>query len=169
MESTRVAFLETLTELMEDDPKTVVVFADSVKVFRATAEFLQKFAGRVFDVGIAERNAVVATAAGLADLRPDRLRRDVRRLPHDAGVRAGPDVRGVSGPGREVHRRERRASSAGSGRALTTHQFFEDLAIVRGIPGVTVVVPADAAAVRQATRAIARGDGARVPADRERA
>ena len=28
MESTRVAFLETLTELMEADPKTVVVFAD---------------------------------------------------------------------------------------------------------------------------------------------
>jgi len=65
MESTRVAFLETLTERMEADRKTVVVFADSVKVFRATAEFLQKFTGRVFDVGIAEQN-MVATAAGLA-------------------------------------------------------------------------------------------------------
>jgi len=55
MESTRVAFLETLTELMESDPKTVVIFADSVKVFRVTLEFLQKFAGWVFDVGIAEQ------------------------------------------------------------------------------------------------------------------
>ena len=65
MDSTRVAFLETLTELMEADPKVVVVFADSVKVFRATAVFVERFAGRVFDVGIAEQNAVAA-AAGLA-------------------------------------------------------------------------------------------------------
>jgi transketolase len=40
-----------------------------------------------------------------------------------------------------------------------THQFFEDLAIVRAIPGLTVVVPADAAEVRQATRAIAKAAG----------
>ena len=40
MESTRVAFLETLTELMEADPKTVVVFADSVKVSRKATRVL---------------------------------------------------------------------------------------------------------------------------------
>jgi transketolase len=47
----------------------------------------------------------------------------------------------------------------GGEREGVTHQFFEDLAIVRSIPGVTVVVPADAAAVRQATRAIAKVTG----------
>jgi transketolase len=104
MESTRVAFLETLTELMEADPKTVVVFADSVKVFRATAEFLHKFAGRVFDVGIAEQN-MVATAAGLATCG---LTVFAATYAGFITMRACEQVRtrGVSGPEREVHRRE---------------------------------------------------------------
>ena len=37
MESTRVAFLQGLIDVMRENPKAVVVFADSVKVFRATA------------------------------------------------------------------------------------------------------------------------------------
>ena len=36
-ESTRVAFLQGLIDVMRENPKAVVVFADSVKVFRATA------------------------------------------------------------------------------------------------------------------------------------
>jgi transketolase len=47
----------------------------------------------------------------------------------------------------------------GGEREGVTHQFFEDLAILRSIPGITVVVPADAAEVRQATMAIAELKG----------
>ncbi len=156
MESTRVAFLETLTELMEVDPKTVVVFADSVKVFRATAEFLQKFAGRVFDVGIAEQN-MVATAAGLATCG---LTVFAATYAGFITMRACEQVRTFVGyPGLDVKFIGANAGIFGGEREGVTHQFFEDLAIVRSIPGVTVVVPADAAEVRQATRAIATAEG----------
>lgn len=156
MESTRVAFLETLTELMEADPKTVVVFADSVKVFRATAEFLQKFAGRVFDVGIAEQN-MVATAAGLATCG---LTVFAATYAGFITMRACEQVRTFVGyPGLNVKFVGANAGIFGGEREGVTHQFFEDLAIVRSIPGVTVVVPADAAEVRQATRAIATVEG----------
>jgi transketolase len=152
MESTRVAFLETLTELMETDPKTVVVFADSVKVFRATAEFLQRFRGRVFDVGIAEQN-MVATAAGLAACG---LTVFAATYAGFITMRACEQVRTFVGyPGLNVKLIGANAGIFGGEREGVTHQFFEDLAIVRSIPGVTVVVPADAAAVRQATKAIA--------------
>jgi len=152
MESTRVAFLETLTELMAADPKTVVVFADSVKVFRATPEFLRRFADRVFDVGIAEQN-MVATAAGLATCN---LTVFVATYAGFITMRACEQVRTFVGyPGLNVKFIGANAGIFGGEREGVTHQFFEDLAIVRSIPGMTVVVPADADAVRQATRAIA--------------
>jgi transketolase len=156
MESTRVAFLETLTELMESDPKTVVIFADSVKVFRATPEFLQKFAGRVFDVGIAEQN-MVAAAAGLATCG---LTVFAATYAGFITMRACEQVRTFVGyPGLNVKFIGANAGIFGGEREGVTHQFFEDLAIVRSIPGVTVVVPADAAEVRQATKAIAAVEG----------
>jgi transketolase len=156
MESTRVAFLETLTELMEADPKTVVIFADSVKVFRATPEFLQRFKGQVFDVGIAEQN-MVATAAGLATCG---LTVFAATYAGFITMRACEQVRTfVAYPGLNVKFIGANAGIFGGEREGVTHQFFEDLAIVRSIPGVTVVVPADAAAVRQATRAIAKVAG----------
>ena len=156
MESTRVAFLETLTELMQADPKTVVVFADSVKVFRATPEFLQRFKGQVFDVGIAEQNAV-ATAAGLAG---SGLTVFVATYAGFITMRACEQVRTfVAYPGLNVKFIGANAGIFGGEREGVTHQFFEDLAIVRSIPGITVVVPADAAEVRQATMAIAELKG----------
>lgn len=156
MESTRVAFLETLTELMEADPKIVVVFADSVKVFRATAAFTEKFSGRVFDVGIAEQNAVAA-AAGLASCN---LTVFVATYAGFITMRACEQVRTFVGyPGLNVKFIGANAGIFGGEREGVTHQFFEDLAIVRAIPGLTVVVPADAAEVRQATRAIAKTAG----------
>ena len=155
-DSTRVAFLETLTELMEEDPKVVVVFADSVKVFRVTEAFLEKFAGRVFDVGIAEQNAV-ATAAGLAACD---LTVFVATYAGFITMRACEQVRTfVAYPGLNVKFIGANAGIFGGEREGVTHQFFEDLAIVRSIPGVTVVAPADAAEVRQAIKAIAKVEG----------
>jgi transketolase len=65
----------------------------------------------------------------------------------------------VAYPGLNVKFIGANAGIFGGEREGVTHQFFEDLAIVRSIPGVTVVVPADAAAVRQATTAIAQAKG----------
>lgn len=156
MDSTRAAFLETLTELMEADPKVVAVFADSVKVFRATAAFVDRFAGRVFDVGIAEQNAV-AMAAGLAACG---LTVFVGTYSGFITMRACEQVRTfVAYPGLDVKFVGANGGIFGGEREGVTHQFFEDLAIVRSIPGITVVVPADASEVRHATKAIAKAKG----------
>ncbi|MBP1779738.1 MAG: 1-deoxy-D-xylulose-5-phosphate synthase, partial [candidate division NC10 bacterium] len=75
-------------------------------------------------------------------------------------MRACEQVRTFVGyPGLNVKFIGANAGIFGGEREGVTHQFFEDLAIVRSIPGVTVVVPADAAEVRQATRAIAKVTG----------
>lgn len=47
----------------------------------------------------------------------------------------------------------------GGEREGVTHQFFEDIGILRTIPGITVVVPADGDQVAAATKAVAQIDG----------
>lgn len=156
MESTRVAFLQGLIDVMRENPKAVVVFADSVKVFRATEEFTTEFKGRVFDVGIAEQNAV-DVAAGMASCG---LMPFVATYAGFITMRACEQVRTfVAYPGLNVKFVGANGGIYGGEREGVTHQFFEDLGILRSIPGITIVVPADAQGVRQATRAVARLNG----------
>jgi len=156
MESTRVAFLHGLIDVMRENPKAVVVFADSVKVFRATEEFTTEFKGRVFDVGIAEQNAV-DVAAGMASCG---LMPFVATYAGFITMRACEQVRTfVAYPGLNVKFVGANGGIFGGEREGVTHQFFEDLGILRSIPGITIVVPADAQGVRQATRAVARLKG----------
>jgi transketolase len=155
-ESTRVAFLQGLIDVMRENPKAVVVFADSVKVFRATEEFTTEFKGRVFDVGIAEQNAV-DVAAGMASCG---LMPFVATYAGFITMRACEQVRTfVAYPGLNVKFVGANGGIFGGEREGVTHQFFEDLGILRSIPGITIVVPADAQGVRQATRAVARLEG----------
>ena len=155
-ESTRVAFLQGLIDVMRENPKAVVVFADSVKVFRATEEFITEFKGRVFDVGIAEQNAV-DVAAGMASCG---LMPFVATYAGFITMRACEQVRTfVAYPGLNVKFVGANGGIFGGEREGVTHQFFEDLGILRSIPGITIVVPADAQGVRQATRAVAKLKG----------
>ncbi len=152
LESTRVAFLQGLIDVMRANPKAVVVFADSVKVFRATEEFTTEFKGRVFDVGIAEQNAV-DVAAGMASCG---LMPFVATYAGFITMRACEQVRTfVAYPGLDVKFVGANGGIFGGEREGVTHQFFEDLGILRSIPGITIVVPADAQGVRQATKAVA--------------
>jgi transketolase C-terminal domain/subunit len=47
IESTRIAAIEGIDTLMNTDKRYVMVFADSVKVFRAV-EFVKKYPDRMF-------------------------------------------------------------------------------------------------------------------------
>ena len=62
--STREAFTASLVELADEDPKVVLVCADSLLAVRGKP-FAEKYPQRFFDVGIAEQNAV-GWSAGLA-------------------------------------------------------------------------------------------------------
>ena len=153
--NTRIAFIEALTDLAERDPHAVLVCADSVLVVKGRS-FARKYPDRFVDVGIAEQNAV-ACAAGMATCG---LVPFVATYAGFITMRACEQVRTfVAYPGLNVKLVGANGGISAGEREGVTHQFFEDLGIVRTIPGITVVVPADESQVRQATRAIHETDG----------
>jgi transketolase len=153
--NTRVAFIETLTEIVEQDPRAVLVCADSVLVVKGKS-FAERYPDRFFDVGIAEQNAV-ACAAGMAACG---LVPFVATYAGFITMRACEQVRTfVAYPGLDVKLVGANGGICAGEREGVTHQFFEDLGIMRTIPGITVVVPADDSQVRHATRAIYKTPG----------
>ena len=153
--NTRLAFIETMAEIVEKDPKAVLVCADSVLVVKGKP-FTEKYPGRFIDVGIAEQNAVDC-AAGMATCG---LIPFVATYAGFITMRACEQVRTfVAYPGLNVKLIGANGGISAGEREGVTHQFFEDLGIMRTIPGITVVVPADETQVRHATRAIHQHPG----------
>ena len=154
MIQTRHAFGEALLELGRERPEIVVLDADLYKSTR-TVLFRDAFPERFFDLGISEAD-MVSTAAGMASAglipyvnsfamfltgicyMPIRIQIAYPSLPvklvgSSCGLTQGPD--GAS------------------------HQSLEDISIMRGLPNMAVVSPADAIETRQATAAIADWPG----------
>ena len=153
--STREAVAAALVELAAADPAVVLVCPDSVKALRATA-FAARFPDRLFDVGIAEQHAV-AVAAGLAS---GGLKPFVGTYAGFLTMRACEQLRTfVAYPGLNVKVIGVNGGILAGEREGPSHQFFEDLAIVRTLPGFTVVAPADADQAGRALRALAAVDG----------
>jgi len=153
--SSRVAFVDGLIEVAERDRRAVFVAADSVKAMRAT-RFQELFPDRLFDVGIAEQNAV-AFAAGMASCG---LMPFFGTYAGFITTRACEQLRTfVAYPGLNVKFVGANGGIYCGEREGVTHQFFEDLGILRSIPDMTIVVPADASEVKAATIAVAEMDG----------
>jgi len=150
----RSAYGDTLAELGKDDPRIVCVGGDTTDSLK-TKKFGDKYPERMFNVGIAEAN-LVSVAAGLsiagkvafastyAAFIPgrcvDQIRNticypklNVKLVVSHGGLTVGPD--GAS------------------------HQQIEDIASMRVIPNMSVLVPADAVAVKHLVRIIARTPG----------
>lgn len=151
----REAFAAAMMKLAEEDTRYVTVSADSMKAMRMTG-FAEKYPERFFEVGIAEQNAV-GCAAGLA------AGGLVPFLATYAGfitMRACEQVRTfVAYPHLNVKLVGANGGIFGGEREGVTHQFFEDLGILRTIPGMTIVVPSDASQVYEATLAIGKYEG----------
>ncbi len=150
----RSAYGDTLVELGKEDPRIVCVGGDTTDSLK-TKKFGDKFPERMFNVGIAEAN-LVSVAAGLsiagkvafastyAAFIPGRCvdqirnticypRLNVKLVVSHGGLTVGPD--GAS------------------------HQQIEDIASMRAIPNMRVLVPADAVAVKHLVRIIAQTPG----------
>jgi transketolase len=154
-ESTRVAFIEGLMELAKEDPNVVLVCADSVLAVKAKP-FIEAYPDRFFEVGIAEQNAA-ACAAGLASCG---LTPFFATYAGFITMRACEQVRTfIAYPGLNVKLVGANGGMASGEREGVTHQFFEDIGIMRTIPGIMVVVPADASQVKQAVKAVAKVKG----------
>ena len=152
--ATRAAYGEALAELGKTNDKVVVLDADLSKS-TMTATFQKAFPDRFFNIGIAEAN-MVDIAAGMSTM----------------GLIPFCSTFAMFGAGR-VYEQIRNSiayprlnvklcmSHAGVsvGEDGASHQCLEDLALMRVIPGMTVLCPADATETRKGVFAAAELDG----------
>ncbi len=144
----REAFTQALIDMSEKDERTVFISSDSLKAMRAVP-FEQRFPDRYIEVGIAEQSAV-DVAAGLASCGMIPF---VGTYAGFITMRACEQLRTfVAYTGMNVKFAAINGGLLGGEREGVTHQFFEDLGIVRSIPGITVLTPADQYQVYGAVR-----------------
>jgi len=154
MKATRDAYGEVLIEVGKENPNVVVLDADLSSSTR-TKEFAKIFPERFFNVGIAEAN-MMGIAAGLARSGKipfvstfavfatgrayDQIRQsiaypkfNVKIVASHGGLTVGPD--GAS------------------------HQALEDVALMRAIPEMAVIVPSDGQETKEAVKACVQYQG----------
>lgn len=151
--ATRQAYGKALAELGAD-PRIVVMDADLSKSTN-TVTFQKAYPERFINTGIAEAN-MMSTAAGLASCGKIVFASSFAMF---AAGRAFEQVRNsIAYPHLNV---KIAASHAGVtvGEDGATHQCLEDLALMRTLPGMVVLNPADATETRAAIRAAAAHDG----------
>ena len=140
--ATRVSYGEALVELANEHDDFVVLDADLAAATQ-TGKFKAACPDRFFDVGIAESN-LMGVAAGIATTGRVAFASTFAMF---AAGRAFEQVRNSIGyPHLNV-------------KIGATHQCCEDIALMRVIPGMTVIVPADDVEARAVTRAAYECDG----------
>ena len=152
--ATREAYGEALRELGGQNENIVVLDAD-LSGSTKTAMFKKEYPTRFFNAGIAEQS-MIGTAAGLAA----------------AGKTAFASTFAVFATGRAFEQIRNSvcypklnvkvaATHAGLtvGEDGATHQAIEDVAIMRALPNMTVLVPADAAEAKAVVRFAAEYNG----------
>lgn len=151
---TRNGYGEGLVEAGEKNENVVVLCADLTESTRS-AYFQEKFPERFVEMGVAEQN-MASVAAGLAA---------AGKIPYISSY-------AMFSPGRNweqlrttVCYNEQNVKIGGAhtgvsvGHDGATHQALEDIALMRAIPNVTVLVPCDQHEARKATVAAAEIDG----------
>lgn len=149
----RDAFAAQLHDEMVADPRIMLLTADiGFKVFD---RIVSDFPGRFINMGVAEAN-MLGVAAGLAlsgkrpvvyTIIPFLTMRAFEQIRVDVCIQKQPvTIVGVGG-------------GVAYGTLGPTHHAIEDVAILRALPNMTVVVPCDPWESRQVTRAAFRHDG----------
>ena len=152
--ATRKAYGETLAELGDTNNKIVVLDAD-LSASTMTKFFAKKFPERFFNMGVAEQN-LVCTAAGLA---MGGFTPFVSTFTIFATGRAWEMVRlSVCYQNLDVKICSTHAGLT-VGEDGASHQTVEDIATMRVIPNMRVIVPADAIETRQVIKTVAKTKG----------
>lgn len=151
---TRLAFGQALLEIGAREPRAVVVSADTQDLL-GIRTFIERHADRFIELGIAEQNAI-GTASGLATTglhpyvcayAPFISARSMEQVRNDVAYANQRVVIGAA------------ASGISLGVAGGTHHALEDLALMRSLPNMTVIVPADVTEAYQAALATLDIDG----------
>ena len=153
--ATRESYGSALKELAENGADNIVVLDADLSAATKTAIFKKAFPDRHINCGIAESN-MMCVAAGLSTMgfvpfassfamfAAGRAFEQIRNsigYPH-LNVKIGATHAGISG-----------------GEDGASHQCCEDFALMRSIPGMVVICPADDVEARQAVKAAYKYDG----------
>jgi transketolase len=152
--ATREAYGKALAQLIVEDPKIIVLDADLSKSTK-TADAKAVCPERHYNVGIAEGN-MMGIAAGLASCGNTVFASSFAMF---ATGRAYEQVRNSIG---YTHLNVKIcATHAGItlGEDGASHQSIEDIALMRAIPGMTVIQPCDDIETKQVIRAITQFNG----------
>jgi transketolase len=154
MKSTRDGYAEALLELGEKDPHIVVLDADLAKSTQ-TEKFKLRFPDRFVDCGVAEQS-LMSTAAGLAATGKIVFASTFAIF---ATGRAYDQVRNNIAYGNLNVNIIASHGGITVGEDGSSHQALEDIALMRVIPRMKVVVPADYYETREAVKAVAYLEG----------
>ena len=152
--ATRVSFGEALCEAAAENPDIIVLDADLAAATN-TSIFAKAYPDRFFDCGIAEGN-MIGVAAGLAAS---------GKLPVAASFAMFATGRAFEQIRNSVAYPELNVKIAGSHAGISTgedgatHQCLEDIGIMRTIPGMVVLNPADHWEMKAATKAALEYEG----------
>jgi transketolase len=135
---TRLAFGQALLEIGAREPRAVVLSADTQDLL-GIRPYIERYRERFVELGIAEQNAI-GVASGLATTglhpyvcayAPFITARSMEQVRNDVAYANQRVVIGAA------------ASGISLGVAGGTHHALEDLALMRSLPNMTVIVPAD--------------------------
>jgi transketolase len=147
--SQRTAYGETLVALGKDNKDIVVLEADLGKSTMSIL-FHNAYPDRFFEMGIAEQN-MASTAAGLAL---------TGKIPFISSFAVFASGRAYDQLRQTISIAKLNVKICGSSSGVSdfgdgsTHQSVEDMAIMRAIPNMTVLVPVDAVETRKMVRAM---------------
>lgn len=144
----RAAFVKELTRLAEEDPRIFFITGDLG--FGVLEDFAQRFPDQFLNAGVAEQN-MTGLAAGLAAS---------GRIVFTYSIANFPTIRALEQVRNDIcyHALPVRIVAVGGGLSYGplgySHHAVEDLAIMRALPGMTVVAPGDPIEAAAATRAV---------------
>ena len=144
----RTAFIKELFELAKQDDRVVLIVGDLG--FGVVTPFMEQLPRQFLNAGVAEQN-MTGMAAGMALSGKIALTYSIANFPT---MRCLEQVRN------DVcyHNANVKIVSVGGGFTYgamgATHHALEDIAVMRAMPGLTVVAPGDPVEARAATRAV---------------
>lgn len=149
--STRVGYGEGLLAAGEKDPSVVALCADLTESTR-TIDFAKKFPERFVEIGVAEQ-LLVTVASGMANY---------GKIPFVASYAAFSPGRNWEQIRTTIALNDVPVKIAGCHAGVSvgpdgaTHQMLEDIALMRAMPNMIVIVPSDSVEAKKATIAAAK-------------
>ena len=150
----RTVYTETLCDLAENDPRVVLLEADLMRA-SGTQEFQRRFPERTFNLGVAEAN-MVGVAAGLSS---------TGKIPFANTFACFASRRAFDQFFISANYAQLNVKLVGTDPGVTaalnggTHMAFEDIGLMRTIPGLVIIEPGDPVSVRALVKAAAEHPG----------